>query len=222
VLVAAARGGEREALEELLRRHYDAIHGLCRRMLGNDADAQDATQQAMVAAVRSIARFDSRSAFGTWLYRIATNACLDELRRRKRRPLVGLPAGEGGASWPAHPGGAEPAAPGGLPGPLAFAPASDPADRAASKVDVDWALGHLPAEFRAAVVLRDMCDLPYEEIAALLGVPIGTVRSRIARARAALAGMLGSEPGNPPPRQSVQSIAPEADGGLPPKVTDHL
>ena len=78
--------GTGQALETLLVGHYDRVHALCRRMLGNEADAVDAAQDALLSAVRSIARFDGRSSFGTWLYRIATNACLDELRRRRRRP----------------------------------------------------------------------------------------------------------------------------------------
>jgi RNA polymerase sigma-70 factor (ECF subfamily) len=176
---AAARRGDRQALETLLVAHYDRIHALCRRMLGNEADAIDATQDALLSAVRSISRFDGRSAFGTWLYRIATNACLDELRRRRRRPVVGLPgaADEVGALSDAfgHAG-------------------HDPADEAAAHVDVDAALRRLAPEHRVAVVLRDVCDLTYEEIAAVLEVPIGTVRSRIARGRGALADLI-QEPG---------------------------
>ncbi len=87
-LIAAARAGDSAALSELLSAHYDRMHSLCRRMVG-EADADDATQDAMVAVVRAIARFDGRSALGTWLYRITSNTCLDELRRRRRRPAVG-------------------------------------------------------------------------------------------------------------------------------------
>jgi RNA polymerase sigma-70 factor (ECF subfamily) len=172
-VVDAARSGDRRALESLIEEHYDRVHALCRRMLGNDADALDATQDAMVAAIRALHRFDGRSSFGTWLYRIATNACIDELRRRRRRPVPGLadadpPFGDG-------PDRASPAA------------GVDPADVVTARLDVDAALRGLPVEFRTAVVLRDVCDLTYEDIAAILEVPVGTVRSRIARGRAALA-----------------------------------
>ena len=85
-LVKAAQAGDRAALDALLRRHHDRIYALCRRMTGNDADALDATQEALIAVVRGVARFDGRAAFSTWVYRVATNACLDELRRRGRRP----------------------------------------------------------------------------------------------------------------------------------------
>jgi RNA polymerase sigma-70 factor (ECF subfamily) len=156
-------------------------------MLGNEADAVDATQDALLSAVRAIGRFDGRSAFGTWLYRIATNACLDELRRRRRRPLVGLPgeSDDDGRFARASTGdGAGDLRP-------AFGSGSrDPAEVAAARVDVDAALRRLAPEHRTALVLRDVGDLTYEEIADILDVPIGTVRSRIARGRAALADLV--------------------------------
>lgn len=171
-LAERAKGGERDALEQLLRRHHDRIAALCRRMCGNDADAADATQEALIAVVRGLDRFDGRAAFGTWVYRVTTNACLDELRRRARRPVVGLD---------------------GLHEPVA---AGDPANAVAASVDVEAALATVPLEFRVAVVLRDLCALDYREIAEVLGVPVGTVRSRIARGRAAVATHLA---GNPSP-----------------------
>jgi RNA polymerase sigma-70 factor (ECF subfamily) len=85
-LVADAQRGDRDALDALLRRHHDRIRALARRLCGNDADAADATQEALISIVRGLPRFDQRAAFGTWAYRVATNACLDELRRRARRP----------------------------------------------------------------------------------------------------------------------------------------
>jgi RNA polymerase sigma-70 factor (ECF subfamily) len=163
-------------------------------MLGNEADALDAAQDALVSAVRAITRFDGRSAFGTWLYRIATNACLDELRRRRRRPVVGLPGdfdddeSHRGYGRQATSGTGDGAAASVRP---AFGEAGrDPADEAGTHVDVDAALRRLAPEHRAAVVLRDVCDLTYDEIAVILDVPIGTVRSRIARGRGALADLL--------------------------------
>ncbi|HET6953366.1 MAG TPA: RNA polymerase sigma factor [Acidimicrobiales bacterium] len=197
-LVAAARAGDRDALDALLRRHHDRWWRLCRRMAGNDADGHDALQEALIAVARGIRRYDGRSAFTTWAYRVVTNACLDELRRRARRPLPrpmgspGLPLGEA-AGGPVPAGAGFVAAPdhGGWPG----APAS-PGDAAveavADRLDVDRALARLPEEFRAAVVLRDLCDLDYAEIARVLDVPPGTVRSRIARGRAQLAALLGN------------------------------
>ncbi|HRE03817.1 MAG TPA: RNA polymerase sigma factor, partial [Ilumatobacteraceae bacterium] len=87
-LVAAAQGGDRASLDALLRRHYDRIFAVCRRVTGNEADGADAAQEALIAIVRGLPRFDGRSSFSTWIYRIATNASLDELRRRRRRPVL--------------------------------------------------------------------------------------------------------------------------------------
>jgi RNA polymerase sigma-70 factor (ECF subfamily) len=127
-------------------------------------------------------RFDGRSAFTTWSYRVATNAALDELRRRSRRPTPGLPDLDGSGAVGAGPAGAGAGAgaAGGLEGLVA------------DRLDVDAALARLPEDFRAAVVLRDLCDLEYAEIAEILGVPPGTVRSRIARGRGQLADLMSA------------------------------
>lgn len=165
-LARAAAGGDRDALEALLARHVDRVYAVCRRILGPD-DAMDAAQEALCSVTRAIGRWDERAAFTTWLHRVAVNAALDEARRRARRPVTS-------ASPP------EPVAPG--PGP----------DAVADRLDIDAALAELPEEFRVAVVLRDLCDLDYARIAEVLDVPPGTVRSRIARGRAALADRLGN------------------------------
>jgi RNA polymerase sigma-70 factor, ECF subfamily len=159
----------------LLRAHVDRIHALCRRMTGNDADAADATQEALLAIVRGLPRFDGRSAFATWAYRVATNACLDEMRRRKRRPE---PVDDTVLTSPS-------------------APTTAAAPDVATKVDLDRALLRLPVEFRAPVVLRDLSGFDYAEIAEILSVPVGTVKSRIARGRAMLADRLGGNPDSP-------------------------
>ena len=167
--------------------------------MGNDADAQDALQDALIALARGIRRFDGRAAFGTWSYRVATNACLDELRRRSRRPVPG-PVGvgtiaDGGDGLSDHLGRPLPgAAPAGRP---SGAAGDGGISAIADRVDVDAAVAQLPADFRAAVVLRDLCDLDYGEIARVLDIPAGTVRSRIARGRAQLADMLGNPTASP-------------------------
>ena len=168
-LVDAARDGDRDALDTLLRRHYDRVYALCRRMTGNDADALDATQDALIAIVRGLPRFRAGARFSTWAYRVATNACLDELRRRRRRPEPGLPDLDRTRT--------------------AATSASDGVD---ARVDIDRALASVASEFRAPVVLRDLCGLDYAEIAEVLDVPVGTVKSRIARGRAVLADLLGN------------------------------
>lgn len=181
-LLDAARAGDGEALDRLLRLHYDSIHAVCRRITGNSADADDAAQEALIAIVRAIGRFDDRARFSTWAYRVAVNASLDELRRRRRRPTA---HGEDGDDAR-----------------VVFVGAVRAPESAATRVDVDAALAELPPEFRAAVVLRDLCQLDYAEIAEVLGVPIGTVRSRIARGRAALVPLLGN-PATPADRPTT-------------------
>jgi RNA polymerase sigma-70 factor (ECF subfamily) len=164
-LVAAAQAGDRAALDALLRRHVDLIHAVCSRLAGNPADAADATQEALIAIVRGLPRFDRRAASRTWMYRVATNACLDELRRRGRRPRLGLDEAMAERPDPAP-----------------------PVDRTVTdRLTLDDALARLPDEFRVAVVLRDVQGMDYAQIAEVLDIPIGTVRSRIARGRQALA-----------------------------------
>jgi len=167
-LVAAAQAGDRAALDALLRRHVDLIHAVCARITGNPADAADATQEALLAVVRGLPRFDRRAAVRTWMYRVATNACLDELRRRGRRPRPGLDDTVVDRPDPA--------------------PALDTS--VADRLTLDAAVARLPEDFRVAVVLRDVQGMDYAQIAEVLDIPIGTVRSRIARGRQALANDL--------------------------------
>jgi RNA polymerase sigma-70 factor, ECF subfamily len=186
-LVAAAQGGDRSALDRLLRRHYDRVHAVCRRIAGTDRDADDAAQEAMIGIVRGLAKFDGRSAFSTWAYRIATNAALDELRRRRRRPaLHAVPEDAPAAETP---------------DPSAERLVEAVLDRGA----LDAAMAGLGDDFRIVVVLRDVADLDYAEIAEVLQIPVGTVKSRIARGRSQLAEVLGNRdtlagrPTNEPP-----------------------
>ena len=181
-LVSAAQAGDRAAMDALLRRHYDRIFALCRRVTGSDADGADAAQEALIAIVRGLPRFDGRARFSTWVYRVATNVCLDELRRQRRRPVPGL-------------GDADEAA---AADPIDDVPLLE--DRVGDRIDIDAALATLPPDFRAAVVLRDVCQLDYAEISQVLGIPPGTVRSRITRGRAAAAAALAGN-SDPPTRR---------------------
>ena len=142
-------------------------------MTGNDHDALDATQDALIALAKGIGRYDGRAKFTTWAYRVTTNACLDELRRRKRRPVPQDDFVFESVS--------------------SSTPTLD--QSVADRLTIDDALGSLSGEFRAPVVLRDVLGLDYAEIAAVLDIPPGTVRSRIARGRRALADRVGAEPG---------------------------
>lgn len=182
-LVRAAQGGDRGALDQLFRRHYDRVFGVCRRITGNEADAADAAQEAMIAMVRGLARFDGRASFSTWAYRIATNASLDELRRRRRRPLIaGRDHQDDRREHDLH-DRADPTA-------------GERIEQLGDREQIDAALAALPEDFRVPVVLRDVADLDYAEIAAILDVPVGTVKSRIARGRGMLATTISRADGN--------------------------
>jgi RNA polymerase sigma-70 factor (ECF subfamily) len=197
-LVAAAQRGDRDALDRLLRRHYDRIHAVCRRIAGSTRDADDAAQEALIRIVRAIDRFDGRASFSTWSYRIATNAALDELRKRSRRPQLHVVGDDDRG------------------------PAADPADDLAQRsvegvvdrITIDAALADLPEEFRVPVVMRDVGDLDYSEIAEALSIPIGTVKSRIARGRRMLLERLGNR--DPDDERPTREESTGTDGVPPP------
>ncbi len=168
-LAARAARGDAGALDALLRRHTSLVHAVCRRVLGNADDALDASQEALIAITRKIHLFDGRSRFSTWAYRVATNAALDEGRRRNRRPQPSetLPERSNHA-------------------------ARTIGEHVADHLDIDAALAKLAPDYRAAVALRDLLGMDYAEIGEVLGIPPGTVRSRISRGRAMVAEILGN------------------------------
>lgn len=159
--LARARRGDQRAFAALVR-HYDPrLRALAYRLLGDRARMDDALQETYVKAFRSLPRFRNDSALGTWLYRIAYNACLDELKRT--RVVVDIDSVRERAE----------------PGP-------DPAETLATRQTLVLALAGLPPEDRAAVLLVDAEGFDYRSAAEVLGVPEGTVASRLNRARAAL------------------------------------
>jgi RNA polymerase sigma-70 factor (ECF subfamily) len=190
-LVTAAQAGDRLALDRLLRLHYDRVHAVCRRIVGTSHDADDAAQEAMIRVVKGIHSFDGRSAFGTWVYRIASNTALDELRKRRRRPMLHVVDDHGEVPD------------------IADRMAERRVDSIVERLSLDDAIAGLPDDFRTAVVLRDVADLDYSEIARVLGVPIGTVKSRIARGRSLLADHLGNR--RPPDERQTQDTNPQLD-----------
>jgi RNA polymerase sigma-70 factor (ECF subfamily) len=189
-LAGRARAGDRRAMESLLRLDYDRLHAVCWRVLREDECALDATQEALISISRHIVKFDGRSRYSTWSYRIAVNAALDEARRRQRHRTVSLErtvrGDEGGESHERDPGevvaGAD--------------SASGVEDVVVDRLSVRAALERLPREQRDALVLRHELDLDYAEIASIANVPIGTVRSRISRGRVAIAAELTGRPGS--------------------------
>ena len=169
--------GNQSPLEALLARHEARVFGLAYRILGNRADALDATQDVFLTVFRRAASFRHQSAFSTWLYRLTTNACHDIGRRKARTPV---PVEE----LPAHAGGLE--------------------SQTDTRLVVEQALRALPEEQRVPIVMRDLYGMSYEEIAQSLTVATGTIKSRIARGRMRLADLLEpTEGGNPAPERAV-------------------
>ena len=168
-LVHRFQQGQERAFALLMERHERRVYNLAYRMLGNPEDARDATQDAFLACFRHLSRFRGDSAFSTWLHRIALNACYDALR--KRRDTTSLD------DLPVEP-----------------MPATDHADRAAAATDVQRALLAVRPDFRAVLVMHELQDLPLEEIAETLELPVGTVKSRLHRGRVALGRILSGEP----------------------------
>lgn len=157
------RSGDRDALEVLLRRHQQRVFGLACRVLGNRPDAADAAQEVFLTVFRKARLFRHESSFTTWLHRLTVNACHDLLRKRARIPS---------------------------PAERAETPLGDPAGGTVDRLVVEEALRALPEDQRVSVVMRDLYGLSYLDIAEAMGVPVGTVKSRIARGRLALAERL--------------------------------
>lgn len=162
-LIAASRRGDLGAYDRLVGAHQDRVYQVAYRVTGNPEDAWDAAQEAFVKAFRSLRTFRGAAAFATWLHRIAVNAALDIVRRRPPTS----DALDAAVAMPA-----------------------ESVDRAVEQREIQrrihGAIAGLPPDQRVAVVLRDVQGLSYGEIAAVLQVPVGTVRSRLSRAREAL------------------------------------
>jgi RNA polymerase sigma-70 factor, ECF subfamily len=168
-LVRRFQSGDTQAFAVLMERHERRVYNIAYRMLGTQEDAYDATQDTFLSCFRHLGSFRGDSAFSTWIHRIAVNACFDVLR--KRTLTVALEEQT-----------IEPVS------------APDHADQTALATDVERALARVPVEFRAALVLHEVLDLPLEVIADLLDVPVGTVKSRLHRGRVALGRILAGEP----------------------------
>ncbi len=171
-LVLDAQKGNLEAFNALVLTYQDMAFNLAYRMLGDDASAQDATQNAFIAAFRSLGSFRGGS-FKAWLLRTVTNTCYDELRRRKRRPSVALE--------PVIDEDEE------LESPKWMTDDGPSPEESAERAELEKALQHcldcLPEEFRTVVIMVDVQGLDYSEVAEITRKPLGTIKSRLARAR---------------------------------------
>lgn len=166
VVVAAARDGDLDAFETLVRTHTQSVYAHALRFFGDPQTAEDATQEVFIKVYRSLAEFDGRSRFATWLYRVTRNTCLDLFRAGKRYPV------------PLDPIDVAAAAP------------TDLSDPAALGAAVNLAMRALPPEDRDALAAVSIFGLSYAEASEALGIPAGTVKSRVFRARRALAASL--------------------------------
>ncbi len=178
-LVQQCKLGDISAFEKLLDEYEGKIYNMAYRMLGDRQDAEDATQETFMKAYTSLDGFRGDSSFSTWLYRIAKNVCLDEIRRRQRKPVYHLdepvttPTGQIQRQLPDE------------------SPAPDEVVVEHEKRRaIEEALGKLPPHHRTVIVLRDIQGLSYNEIAEILKVKLGTVKSRLYRARSSMSAVL--------------------------------
>ena len=185
------RDGDQHAFGEVVRRHRNRLWAVALRTCGEPEEAADALQDALLKAHRSASSYRGEARVTTWLHRIVVNACLDRARRAAARPTVPLPED-----------GLEPAEP------------RDALGERDTALALPAALAALPPDQRAALVLVDLHGLPVEEAAQVLGVPVGTVKSRCSRGRARLAVVLGSlRNGAPPASVPLRGTRPSTDDG---------
>lgn len=194
--------GDTEAFGEIVRRHQERLWAVALRTLGDPDEAADALQDALVNAFRRASSFRAESAVTTWLHRIVVNACLDRVRHSAARPADPNPFDGGEITGAATPSG------------------PDIAEQTTLRLDLEAALATLPPDQRVPLVLVDVEGYPVAEVAELLGLPVGTIKSRCARARARLLPMLapgrrGTDPGNRLPAPDVRSGSISERGGDP-------
>jgi len=175
LLLAAAQAGDERAFRQLVEPYRHALEVHCYRMLGSAQDAEDLAQETLLRAWRALERFEPRAQFQTWLYRIATNACLDELERRPRRPE------------PVDPFPDRPSA-------QTASPTYDPAARYAIREGMELALmraiQELPVRQRAVLIFRDVLGWTAPEVADVLGSTVASVNSALQRARGTIDQLL--------------------------------
>lgn len=177
-LVRRILGGEEDLFALLVERYRNRLYRFVGRFTNDAEDARDVTQEVFLKVYSALDSFDPRFRFSTWLFRIAGNAAIDHLRRRKVRPLpLEVPGGEGEEPRATEPREGRP----------------DPYQNLARRrlrAAIDEAIRRLPQDYRELISLRHYGELPYEEIARLKGMPLGTVKNKLFRARRALKDLL--------------------------------
>ncbi|MGH2539393.1 MAG: RNA polymerase sigma factor, partial [Actinomycetota bacterium] len=153
-LIRRFRAGDASAFTALVERHQQRVYALCLRVLGDAESASDVAQETFLTVLRKLDGFRGEAAFTTWLHRVTMNGCYDELRRARRRPMLHIAPDEGPEREPGT-------------------PIEDHADEVGATIDAAAALASIAEEFRVAVVLADVQDLPYDRIAEILDVPVG-------------------------------------------------
>lgn len=189
-LLDEARQGGRDAFGELVRRYEKRVLALTCRMCRSPEDGAEAAQEAFLAAWQGLPGFRGDSSFSTWLYRLSANACLDHLRKEGRRAAHTGPSLDDGDAWKEVPDGA--------PSPQALA------ERRELRGQIEDALRALSEDHRQILILREMHQLSYEEIGQALSLDIGTVKSRISRARGRLRRILLRSGNFPAPAPSKE------------------
>ena len=178
-LVRRAQQGDNGAFEELLLLHQKKVYNLCLRMSANQDDALDLSQEAFIKAWRSIGQYQFEASFSTWLFRLTSNVCIDFLRRKKRRQETSLTE-----NYDDSDEGEEFSLPDTAPLPEEQAITNE------TKIELAQAMERLGPEHREILQLRVVENLPYEQIAEILDIRVGTVKSRLARARLSLRKIL--------------------------------
>lgn len=183
LLVERAKRGDVHAFEQLISQYERKVYNLAYRLTSSHEDASDVAQEAFIRAYSSLPEFRGDSSFATWLFRIVNNACLDELRKRKRQRVTSLDE-----TFTMEDGEVDRQ--------LAIADEADGPEQALERVEVQRtvqeSINALDEEYRVVVVMRDIQGYSYNEIADALGINLGTVKSRLNRARNALKEMFGS------------------------------
>ena len=169
-LLARVLEGDHDAFSELMRTHEDRVFSVCLRIMGDRELALDATQETFLTVFRKAGQFKGNAALGTWIYRIAVNTCYDQLRKQGRRRTDSMPEHLDPADHSAE----------------------EAIDAASVRPEIQRALDAIPEDFKVAIVLSDIEGLGLGDIAEILRIPVGTVKSRVFRGRRLLAAELGN------------------------------